>query len=78
MVETDLHYAGALLNLYLLHDKELVNDLDAIERCKRVLMQICKSKEYVDVVRKFVAFQHKEPSFHNMFNLGEQKLSTHA
>jgi len=76
MVETDLHYVGALLNPYLLHNKELVDDLDATKRCKCVLMQTCKPKEYVDIVKEFVAFQHREPLFHNMLDPGEQKLST--
>ena len=37
MVKTDLHYASVLLNLYLLHDKELVDDNDSLTACKRVL-----------------------------------------
>jgi len=78
MVETDLYYARALLNPYLLHDKELTDNLHAIERCKLVLMQIYKPKEYVDVVREFVAFQYKEPPFYNMLDPSKQKLSTHA
>ena len=78
MVETDLHYAGALLNPYLLHDKELADDLDATEKCKRVLMKICKPREYADVVKEFVAFRHREPPFHNMLDPGEQKLSAYA
>ena len=63
MGETDLHYAGALLNPYLLHDKELADDQDAMDTCKRVLMKICKPGEYSSVVKEFVAFRHREPYF---------------
>ena len=37
MVKTNLHYASALLNLYLFHDKELVDDNDSLITCKKVL-----------------------------------------
>jgi len=78
MVETNLYYIGALLNPYLLHDKELAHNLEATKRCKCVLMQICKPKEYANVMREFVAFQHKEPPFYNMLDPGEQKLLAHT
>ena len=76
--ETDLHYAWALLNPYLLHDKELADDTDATEACKRVIMKICKPGEYAMVVKEFVAFRHRTPPFHNMLDPGEQMLSAHA
>lgn len=78
MGETDLHYAGALLNPYLLHDKKLADDPVATEKCKNVLMKICDSKDYAKVVKEFVAFRHKEPPFHNMLDPDEQMLSAHA
>ena len=34
MMTTDLHSAGALLNPYLLHDKQLADDPDVITTCK--------------------------------------------
>ena len=78
MVETDLHYAGALLNPYLLQDKELADDQYATDACKRVLMKICKPRDYANVVKEFVAFRHREPPFHNMLDPKEQKMSAHA
>jgi hypothetical protein len=78
MVANDLQSAAALLNPYLLHDKELADDADAMSACKRVLEKICKPDEYAAVVREFVAFRHREPPFHNMLNPGEQMLSAHA
>jgi len=57
--ETDLHFAKALLNLYLLHDKELADDLDATDAYRRVIMKICDPKDYVKVVKEFVAFRHR-------------------
>ncbi len=56
MVQTDLHYRGALLNPYLLHDKELVNNQYATNACKRVIRKICQPGTDPDVVKEFVAF----------------------
>ena len=78
LVRTDLHDAGALLNPYLLHDKELADDLDAITACKRVLGKLCSPETYPDVVLEFLAFRHKEPPFHNMLDPKQQKCSPHA
>ena len=68
LVKTDLHDAGALLNLYLLQDKELADDLDAITTCKRVLGRLCFFETYPNVVLEFLAFRHKQPPFHNMLD----------
>lgn len=78
LVKTDLHDAGALLNPYLLHDKELADDLDAITACKSVLGRLCSPKTYPDVVLEFLAFRHKQPPFHNMLDPKQQKCSAHA
>jgi hypothetical protein len=59
MVKTDLHYAGALLNPYLFHDKELADDSNNLIACKRVLRKLCFPKTYPDVVQDFLAFRHK-------------------
>ena len=75
---TNLHYAGALLNPYLLHNKELADDQNATERCKEVLTKICDRKEYAKVVKEFVAFRHREPPFDTMLEPQEQMLSAHA
>ena len=50
MVKTDLYYVGALLNPYLLHDKELADDNDSLTTCKRVLQNLCSLEAYLDVV----------------------------
>jgi hypothetical protein len=50
MVKIDLHYAGALLNPYLLHDKELAVDSDSLIACKKVLRKLCSPETYPDVV----------------------------
>jgi hypothetical protein len=50
MFKTDLHSAGALLNLYLLHDKELADNSDSLTACKRVLRKLCSPETYLDVV----------------------------
>jgi hypothetical protein len=55
MVKTDLHYAGALLNPYLLHDKELADNNDSLIACKRVLRKLCSLETYPDVVQDFLA-----------------------
>jgi hypothetical protein len=68
MVKLDLHDAGAFLNPYLLHNKELADDLDAITACKRVLGKLCSPETYLDVVLEFLAFRHKELPFHNMLD----------
>ena len=51
MVKTYLYYAGALLNPYLLHNKELANDSDSLIVCKRVLQKLCLLETYPDVVQ---------------------------
>ena len=56
MVETDLHYAGALLNPYLLEDKKQADDQNETDACKRVVMEICKPGKYPNVVKEFMAF----------------------
>ena len=75
MVKSDLHDAGALLNPYLLQDKELADDLDAITTCKRVLGRLCSPETYPHVVLEFLAFCHKQPPFHNMLDPKQQKCS---
>jgi hypothetical protein len=50
MVKTNLHYAGALLNPYLLYDKELVDVSNSLTACKRVLQKLCSLETYPDVV----------------------------
>jgi hypothetical protein len=50
MVRTDLHYAGALLKPYLLHDKELADDSDSLIASKRVLQKLCPLETYPDAV----------------------------
>ena len=72
LVKTNLHDAGALLNPYLLQNKELVDDLDAITVCKRVLRRLCSPETYPDVVLQFLAFRHKQPPFHNMLVLNNK------
>jgi len=74
----DLHDAGALLNLYLLHDKELADDLDATTTCKRMFERLCSPETYPDVVLEFLAFRHKQQSFHNMLDPKHQKCSAHT
>jgi hypothetical protein len=59
MVKTDLHYEGALLNLYLLHDKELADDNDSLIACKKVLRKLCSLETYPDLVKDFLALRHK-------------------
>jgi hypothetical protein len=50
MVKIDLHYAGALLNPYLLYDKELADNSDSLIACKKVLQKLCSPETYPDVV----------------------------
>ena len=78
MIETDLHYVGALLNPYLLHNKELGDNQYATDACKRVIRKICQPGTYPHVVKEFVAFRHRDPPFHDMLDPAEQKLSAHA
>ena len=78
LVKTDLDDAGALLNPYLLQDKELADDLDAITACKRVLERLCSPKTYRDVVLEFLAFRHQQLPFHNMLDPKQEKCSAHA
>jgi Protein of unknown function (DUF 659)/hAT family C-terminal dimerisation region len=78
MITTDLHSAGALLNPYLLHDKELADDPDAITACKRVLQKLCTPDTYPDVVNEFIAFRHKNAPFHDMLDPKLQKCSPYA
>jgi hypothetical protein len=59
MVKTDLHYADALMNPYLLHDKELADDSNSLTAYKRVLRKLCSPETYPHVVQDFLAFQHK-------------------
>jgi len=73
LVKTDLHDASALLNPYLLHNKELANDSDATIACKGVLERVCSSETYPNVVLEFLAFRHKQPPFHNMLDPKHQK-----
>jgi hypothetical protein len=58
MVKTDLHYAGALLNPYLL--QELADDSNSLIACKRVLQKLCSPETYPDVVQDFLAFRHSQ------------------
>jgi hypothetical protein len=55
MVKIDLHYAGALLNPYLLYGKELADDNDSLSACKRVLRKLCSPETSPDVVQDFLA-----------------------
>jgi hypothetical protein len=50
MVTINLHYAGALLNPYLLHDKELANNSNSLTGCKTVLQKLCPPETYPNVV----------------------------
>jgi hypothetical protein len=50
MVKTDLHSTGALLNPYLVHDKELADNSDSLTACKRVLRKLCSPETYPDIV----------------------------
>ena len=59
MVRIDLHYVGALLKLYLLHDKELTDDNDSFITCKSTLQKLCPLETYPDVVQDFLALQYK-------------------
>jgi hypothetical protein len=77
MVKTYLHYAGALLNPYLLHNKELADDNDSLTTYKRVLQKICFPETYPDIVHDFLAFQHKQGPFHDMLDPKDQKCSMH-
>jgi hypothetical protein len=77
MVKTDLHYAGALLNPYLLHDKESADDSDSLTACKRVLRKLCSSEMYPNVVQDFLAFRHKQRLFHDILDPKDQKCSVH-
>jgi hypothetical protein len=77
MVKTNLHYGGALLNPYLLHDKELADDNDSLIVCKRVLQKLCSPEMYPDVVQDFLAFRHKQGLFHDMLDPKDQKCSPH-
>ena len=77
MVKTNLHYAGALLNLYLLHNKELLNDSDSLIACKKVLQKLCFLETYPNIVQDFLAFRHKQGLFHNMLDPKDQKYSMH-
>jgi hypothetical protein len=73
MVRTYLHYAGALLNPYLLHNKELADDSDSLIACKRVLQKLCLLETYPDVVQDFF----KQGPFHEMLDPKDQKCSTY-
>jgi hypothetical protein len=77
MVKTNLHYSGALLNPYLLHDKELADDSYSPIECKRVLQKLCPPETYPDVVQDILAFRHKHGPFHNMLDPKDQKYSAH-
>ena len=78
MITTDLHSASALFNPYLLQDKELADDSDVITTCRRVLQNLCTPETYLDVVQEFLAFRHKDVSFHDMLDPKQQKCSPYA
>lgn len=78
MITTDLHSAGALLNPYLLRDKDLADDPDAITACKRVLRKLCSPEAYPDVVNEFIAFRHRNAPFHDMMDPKNLKCSPYA
>jgi hypothetical protein len=50
MVKTNLHYAGALLNPYLLYNKELADNSDSLTSGKRVFQKLCSLETYSNVV----------------------------
>jgi hypothetical protein len=77
MVRIDLHYVGALLKPYLLHDKELADDSDSLIACKRALQKLCPLETYLDIVQDFLAFQHKQGLFQDMLDPKDQKCSAH-
>jgi hypothetical protein len=56
MVKTDLYYVGALLNPYLLYDKELADNSNSLIACKRVLRKLYPLETYPEVVQDFLAF----------------------
>ena len=68
MVKIDLYYKNALLNPYLLHDKEFADDSNSLTICKRALQKLCPPKTYPNVVQDFLAFQHKQGPFYNMLD----------
>ncbi len=78
LMTTDLHGAAALLNPYLLHDRELADDPDLTIACKRVLQKLCPADDYADVVSEFLAFRVRGPPFHDMLEPNNQKLAPHA
>jgi hypothetical protein len=75
MVKTNLHYAGTLLNPYLLHNNELADD--SLMACKRVLQKLCPSETYPNIVQDFLAFRHKLGPFHDMLDPKDQKCLAH-
>ena len=52
IVKIDLHYVGALLNPYLLQDKELADDNDSLIRYKKVLQKLCFLETYCGNMKK--------------------------
>ena len=66
MMRTDLYHVGALLNPYLLHNKELANDGNGIIACKQVFWRLALEEKYSLVVEEFLAFWHKLFLFHDM------------
>ena len=77
MVRTYLHYAGALLNPFLLHDKEFADDSNSLIACKKVLQKLCSPETYPDIVQDFLAFRYKQGPFHDMLDPKDQKSSPH-
>jgi hypothetical protein len=77
MVKTDLHYAGALLKPYLLHDKELTDDSNSLISYKRVLRKLCFPETYPDIVQDFLVVRHKQGPFHDILDPKDQKCLVH-
>lgn len=75
MMTTDLLCAGALLNPYLLHDKELADDTEVWHGCRRVLKTLCAPGTYHDVANEYMAFRMRSAPFHEMLDPTESKCS---
>jgi hypothetical protein len=60
MVTTNLHYAGALLNPYMLHNKEVANNSDGFNACKIVLQKLCSPKTYPNLMQDVLELRHKQ------------------
>ncbi len=74
MLTTDLHYARALLNPYLLGEICLHNDVDVKETLNHVLQKNTNnSTTYTQALKDFVDFvENQGPFFDTLSSLSEQ------